>query len=138
LKKTLDKIDTFLQEHHVLSLATMANEDISVCNLFYTFDKTSVSFIVASDSKTVHIQHIQQNTNIAGSVVLETKTVGKIQGIQFQGNMELLKDKTLSKLYFKNFPYAKALLPTLYKITIQKFKMTDNTLGFGKKLLWNI
>lgn len=137
MDKNLLKIDTFLQNHHVLSLATTYKDELSVCSLFYTYTKEENSFIVASETKTTHIQHIQQNQKVAGNIVLETKIVGKIQGVQFKGNFTELQDSELKKLYFKKFPYAKILSPKLWQIKIKYFKMTDNSLGFGKKLIWS-
>ncbi len=132
----LKKIDKFLQEHHVLSLSTCRYSEISSCNLFYVFNKENNSFIVASSKDTLHVEHIQKNPKISGTVVLETKTVGKIQGVQFRGDFTSLEDKKLKKLYFKTFPYALAMNPTLWQIKINYFKMTDNKLGFGKKIIW--
>ena len=132
----LDKIDLFLQEHHVMSLATLSDSELSACNLFYAFDKYNTSFVVASSDDTKHIENIIKNPFVAGTIVLETKTIGKIQGVQFRGEFLALKDENLKKLYFKTFPYALAMNPTLWQIKINYFKMTDNRLGFGKKIIW--
>jgi len=132
----LEKIDSFLAKHHVLSLATSSGGELSACNLFYAFDVEKLSFVVASSDDTTHIQNIFKNPSIAGTVVLETKIVGKIQGVQFRGEFSLLEDKDLEKLYFSSFPYALVIKPKLWKIKINYFKMTDNTLGFGKKIIW--
>ena len=136
MNNDLEKIVSFLNKHHVLSLATSSEEEISVCNLFYTFAKDKVSFIVASSDDTTHIQHINKSPKIAGTVVLETKAVGKVQGVQFRGEFLELQDNALKGLYFKAFPYAIAMNPKLWQIKINYFKMTDNTLGFGKKIIW--
>ena len=136
MSSDLEKIDQFLQEHHVMSLSTCRGDEISSCNLFYVYEKTISSFVVASSEDTLHVENIKTNKNIAGTVVLEIKTVGKIQGVQFRGEFVTLEDKTLKKLYFKHFPYALAMNPTLWQIKINYFKMTDNKLGFGKKIIW--
>ncbi len=136
MSKDLEKICRFIDEHHVMSLATWSKGKLSACNLFYAFDVEQLSFVVASSKETHHIQDIQENPNIAGTIVLQTKTVGKIQGLQFRGVVSPLEEKTLEKLYFKSFPYALAMSPTLWKIEIDFFKLTDNRLGFGKKILW--
>jgi len=138
MDKNLIKINSFLKEHHVLSLATTFENELSVCSLFYTYSKENNLFIVASDEKTTHIKHIEQNNKVAGNIVLETDTIGKIQGVQFRGYFKKIEDKELKKIYFKRFPYSKILNPILWKIEVNYFKMTDNTLGFGKKLIWNI
>jgi len=133
---TLSKIDTFLQKHHVMSLATSFKDELSVCSLFYVYSKKLNLFVVASDEKTTHIQHIKNNSNIAGNILLETNTIGKIQGVQFKGKFLKVEDIELKKLYFHKFPYSKVLNPKLWYIEVTYFKMTDNNLGFGKKLIW--
>ncbi len=134
--RDLEKIDFFLSKHHVLSLATSNEKELSACNLFYAFDKEEPSFVVASSDDTTHIQNVLKNPFVAGTVVLETKIVGKIEGVQFRGEFSFLESEVLKKLYFKKFPYAIAMKPKLWQIKVNYFKLTDNTLGFGKKIIW--
>lgn len=103
--------------------------------MFYAYDPDTFSFVVASDETTEHMRNIASNPHVAGTVALETKTVGKIQGIQFSGVIERCSEP-LQKLYFEAFPYARVMNPTLWSIRLDEVKMTDNTLGFGKKLIW--
>jgi uncharacterized protein YhbP (UPF0306 family) len=130
----IEKIDIFLKKHHVLSLATQG-EELSVCSLFYAFSKELNSFVVASKDDTTHIKNISKNNKIAGNILLETKTIGKIQGVQFRGIFLKNSNENLMKLYFKTFPHAKIMMPKLWQIKVNYFKMTDNTLGFGKKIV---
>jgi uncharacterized protein YhbP (UPF0306 family) len=74
MSSDLEKIVNFIKEHHVLSLATYGDPELSVCNLFYAFDEKEITFVVASSDDTTHIQNILQNPNIAGTIVLETNT----------------------------------------------------------------
>ncbi len=136
MSNNLQKIVSFLAGHHVLSLATSDGNEISVCSLFYAFSEEKVSFIVASGEDTSHIKHINKNHNIAGNILLETKNIGKIQGVQFRGEFLPLEDKKLKKIYFKEFPHAIVMKPKLWQIKVNYFKMTDNKLGFGKKIIW--
>lgn len=136
MSKELEKIADFLREHHVMSLSTTDFEEISTCSLFYAYDEDLQSFVVASSESTTHISHIEKNCNVSGNILLETDVVGKIQGVQFKGEFTKLEDKSLKSSYFKEFPYALALQPTLWKIKVNYFKMTDNRLGFGKKIIW--
>jgi uncharacterized protein YhbP (UPF0306 family) len=133
----LYKIESFLAKHHVMSLATKDFDELSVCSLFYAYNRDLNSFVVASSEDTVHMKHIEQNNKVAGNIYLETKMVGKIQGVQFSGEFLELTDERLERAYFKRFPYAFALVPKLWQIKVNHFKMTDNTLGFGKKVIWN-
>lgn len=128
------KIPAFIAKHHLLSLAT-SGERLWCCSMFYAYDPDTVSFIVASDEATEHMRNVASNPHVAGTVALETKTVGKIQGIQFAGVMQSCPEP-LKYLYFEAFPYARLMNPTLWRIRIDEIKMTDNTLGFGKKISW--
>lgn len=134
MDKNLEKITAFLDKHHTLSLCTCRDGEPSSCTLFYAFDKETSSFIVASDEKTEHIQNILSNPKVSGTIHLETESVGLIQGVQFKGEMFTCKDN--GSIYFKKFPYALVMNPALWKIKVNYFKMTDNKLGFGKKLIW--
>ncbi len=137
MNKDLEKISVFIQKHHVLSLATTNGEELSVCSLFYVYSEEKLTFVVASSEETLHVKHILHNATVAGNIVLETKTIGKIKGLQFRGNMHELHDKSLKKLYFKAFPYALAMIPKLWQIEVDYFKLTDNRLGFGKKIIYS-
>jgi len=136
MSSSLSKIAKFIEKHHVMSLATSYKEELSVCSLFYTYDEDKQLFIVASSPQTTHINHILKNSKIAGNILLETHKVGEIKGLQFRGEFTELQEQSLKLLYFKKFPYALALNPTLWQIKVDYFKMTDNTLGFGKKIIW--
>ena len=130
----IEKIERFIDEHHLLSLATMG-ERLWCCSMFYAYDPKSISFIVASEETTEHMGNVLVYSRVAGTVALETKTVGKIQGIQFSGVMAKAETKAYD-LYFGAFPYARIMNPTLWRIRLDEVKMTDNTLGFGKKVTW--
>jgi len=134
MSSDLEKIASFIEKHHVMSLATSDGDELSVCSLFYVYDTKSLSFIVASSEDTNHIRHIQKNISIAGNILLETDKVGEIKGVQFKGEFLALTNQKLKLLYYKKFPYALAMNPQLWQIKVNYFKMTDNALGFGKKI----
>ena len=136
MSNDLEKITAFIEQHHVLSLATSFNNMPSVCSAFYVYDAQTHSFVIASSEETLHIQQVKVNENVAGNILLETKEIGKIQGLQFFAKMQVLEDERLKKCYFKRFPYALALLPKLWQIEVSRFKLTDNRLGFGKKIIY--
>jgi uncharacterized protein len=97
------------------------------------------SLVFTSDFDTKHIQQASHNIYVAGSIVLETKMIGKIQGIQFQGIISEPKGDFLNKVksaYLKRFPIAMLMDTHLWVIDLTYIKMTDNRLGFGKKLIW--
>ncbi|MDP3265219.1 MAG: hypothetical protein Q8M39_00160 [Sulfuricurvum sp.] len=131
-----EKIGKFISKHHLLSLATFG-ESLWCCSAFYAYDCDARAFIIASDEQTVHIQNSKINIRVAGTIAQETNIVGKIQGIQFTGEIRRVMDEQEKELYLDRFPYARVMNPILWKIKLDTIKMTDNTLGFGKKLIWN-
>lgn len=129
----------FIKEHHVLTLATSQENKAWCCNCFYVFDNDKMHFLFTSDEDTIHINHINRNPIVACSVVLETKMIGQIRGAQITGTVSRVnKDDYLKQKlrYLKRFPYAVLKATPLWILKIETIKMTDNRLGFGKKLYW--
>jgi uncharacterized protein YhbP (UPF0306 family) len=134
------RITDFLQKHHVLTLATCNGLQPWCANCFYTFVEDRAWLVFTSDESTRHISEAVNNALVAGSVVLETNIVGKIQGIQFSGTVREAADDELStarSAYLKRFPFAVVMNTKLWILEIHHLKMTDNRLGFGKKLRWD-
>lgn len=130
------KIEEFIGRHHVLTLATSTTDGAPYCcNCFFAYDKDSVAFIFTTDPATHHGEMMKTNSRVAASVVLETRTVGKIQGLQITGEVKPAIDGD-KLLYIKSFPYAIVADLHLWRLEADYLKLTDNTLGFGKKLVW--
>ena len=133
------KIVEFINQHHLLSLATSKDNMPYCCNAFYVFNKENISLIFSSDTSTKHTQDFTKNPNVAGGISLETKAVGKIQGVQLLGEVIKLKGEKLekaSKQYLKAYPYVRLMDTCLWEMRLNFVKMTHNRLGFGKKLIW--
>lgn len=139
MNKPDKKITDFIQKHHVLTLATSTKNRPWCATCFYVYSKDENMFVFTSDDETKHVQDVKENNIVAGSVVLETSVVGKIQGIQFAGKMYLPENdlkKKVHKLYMKKYPFAKLMNTQLWILDVNYIKLTDNRLGFGKKLIW--
>jgi len=133
------KIVTFLRKHHVMTLATSVDQQPWCANCFYAFNAEKMLLIFTSDFETRHIKEAMQNCKVAGNVVLETSVIGKIQGIQYTGELILPQGdemEQVNSIYLKRFPFAVLMDTTLWEFRIDYAKMTDNRLGFGKKLIW--
>jgi len=133
------QIFDFINEHHLLTLATSKGNIPYCCNVFYVYDVANNQLIFSTDTKTKHAQDFTLNPNVAGSIALETKEVAKIQGVQLLGAIQELKGndlKAATKQYLKEFPYAKKMKLYLWEMKLTFIKMTHNKLGFGKKLIW--
>ncbi len=134
----LERIERFIAKHHLLTLATCADGKPYCCSSFYAYDNQTKSFIIAGDTKTTHIQNVLKNPHVAANIHLETDNIGKIEGLQIEGILTTCEEKRLQTLYFKTFPYALAMRPTLWLLRPGRFKLTDNTLGFGKKIIYTL
>ena len=134
----LDKrIIDFIKRHHVLTLATVSSEGEPYCAAcFYAYDKERNRLIFTSDDATRHAQQMLQSSNVAIGITLETRIVGKVQGVQICGKAERGNDNDKS-VYIKRFPYAAVAPLNIWAVEPTFIKLTDNTLGFGKKLIWN-
>lgn len=140
--KTIPKrILDFVGKHHVFTLSSSFKNIPYSCSCFYAFERDVPRFIFTSDETTRHGQELLSNNTAAGNIVLETETIGKIQGIQFTGMAKQITDKKAfniaRKLYIKRFPYAVFSIKELWSFEVEFIKMTDNCLGFGKKIIWN-
>ncbi len=134
-----DRMIEFIHEHHIFTLATSSNNRPYTCTCFYVYIPELNIIVFTSDKTTKHIQDVEAQNYVAGAIALETSTVGKIRGIQFTGEIKELKGKELStakKAYLFKFPIAVLMKTTLWGIVPDFIKMTDNRLGFGKKLIW--
>lgn len=131
----------FISQHHVLTLATCEANQPYCCNCFYVYNQQKGYFVIKSGLKTRHTGELISNSLVAGSIVLESDTVGKIQGLQFMAKAVVVQDEMLDEaksLYVDAFPYS-ALEPGVFTVLNLTFaKLTDNRLGFGKKISWTI
>lgn len=128
------KIEDFIGEHHVMTLATATSDGVPYCcNAFYAY--RNGAFIFTTDPSTNHGRMMAENPRVAASIVLETRTVGKVQGLQITGTIKpAIEGDKLQ--YIKSFPYAAVADLTLWRLEAGFLKLTDNRLGFGKKLIW--
>ena len=133
------RIVDFIRKHHVLTLATSA-EGLPWCaHCFYAYMKEENRLVFTSDDNTRHARDAEKNPEVAGGIVLETSVIGKIQGIQFRGIMRRpfkSEERSIQLAYLKRFPFAALMDTSLWVLELRYIKMTDNRLGFGKKLIW--
>ena len=134
-----ERIVRFFRRHHVLTVATSMNYEPWCASCFYVYLENENALVFTTDPETRHGREFLQNKIVAGSVVLETPVIGKIRGIQFQGIVSEPEGKlteTARRSYLKRFPVAMLMDTHLWIVELTHIKMTDNRLGFGKKLVW--
>jgi uncharacterized protein YhbP (UPF0306 family) len=131
----------FIAGHHVLTLA-VAKDNIPYCaHCFYAYIPGKNRFIFTSDPDTRHIRDAESSRNfyVTAGIALETKIIGKIRGLQLTGKMFLPEGEDLKdarKAYLSKFPYAALVKLHLWVLEPGFMKLTDNRLGFGKKVIW--
>lgn len=133
------KFIEFINDHHVLTLTTVCDNQPYTANCFYIYLPEFNMFVFTTDKETRHGSEMVNNPRVGANIVLETKSVGKIQGLQITGvSKELIEEelKIGKRAYLKKFPYAILKLETMWGLKIDFLKLTDNRLGFGKKLIW--
>lgn len=133
------RIVDFINEHHVFTLATCFEEEPYCANCFYVYLESENSLIFTSDYTTKHIQQASHNIYVAGSIVVESGIIGQLQGVQLQGIINRPQGdlyEIAKKAFLKRFPVAMLMKTTLWVIDLTFLKLTDNRLGFGKKLVW--
>ena len=119
----------------MLTLATAEQGEPYCAACFYAYDAERNLLIFTSDEHTRHAQQMKSNPRVACAITLETRIVGKIQGVQICGTARL-GDERARMTYIKRFPYAAAAPLHIWVVEPDFIKLTDNTLGFGKKLIW--
>ncbi len=131
-----EKIAKFIRRHHVMSLGVCGADGIWCAAVFYAYDPVHEVFVYASDRATEHARVALSNPGVSGSIVLETRVVGRLQGVQLRGQTYPVNENWARKVYLERFPYAAAVPLELWVLRPQYVKYTDNTLGFGHKLIW--
>lgn len=133
------RIKKFFRKHHVLTVATCVANEPWCANCFYVYLEEENALVFTTDADTRHGKEFLENNLVAGSVVLETPVIGKIRGIQFQGIVSESDGEVASRVknaYLKRFPVAMLMETRLWIVRLTYIKMTDNRLGFGRKLIW--
>ena len=133
------RIIKFLKKHHVLTIATSNGSEPWCASCFYVYLEKENALVFTSDLKTRHAREFLANPEVAGNIYLETKIIGKIRGVQFRGTISEPEGEMAGiarNAYIKRFPVAMLMDTHLWVVKLSLLKMTDNRLGFGKKLIW--
>lgn len=131
----------FITRHHVMTVAVTDDDGMPYCAaLFYAYDPSRGRFVFTTDLDTRHGGLMARHGFAAASIVLETRTVGKVQGLQIRGRVRRAdgdEGREARRVYVAAFPYAAVAGLSLWIMEPTFMKLTDNRLGFGTKLVWN-
>ncbi|MBS0056016.1 YhbP family protein [Yersinia sp. Marseille-Q3913] len=136
----LSIIIRFLRQQHVLTLCAGSGMDMWCANCFYVFDDVQMVLYLMTEKQTRHGELMQVNPQVVGTIATQPRTVALIKGIQYRGEITELSgnaEQTARQRYCRRFPVAKVASAPIWQLNLLEIKMTNNTLGFGKKLYWH-
>jgi uncharacterized protein YhbP (UPF0306 family) len=133
------KIVDFLNESAVVSIATTIKNQPYCASCYYAFVENENYIAFKSDSDTRHIEEALANNKVAGTVLPDKIVKAKPKGVQFTGTFMKAEGsigKKAKEAYLKKYPVAGIFRGDIWMIALDHVKFTDNTLVFGKKILW--
>ncbi len=135
-----EKIDSFLEANTCASIACLDSQGHPYCfSCYYAIDSKEGLLFFKSSSDSNHVAFLQSKPIVAGTILSDKLNKLQIKGIQLEGivlsfDNELSQNASLE--YYKSHPMAVAMAGEIWTIQINRIKYTDNTLGFGKKIIW--
>ena len=136
-----ETIIRFLQQQTCATICCVDQDGKPYCfNCFYEFNSDMGMLYFKSSAESYHSALMKKNPFIAGTILPDKLNKLLVKGIQFEGNVleehHPLKEQA-SAYYYKKHPIALAISGDVWTIQINRIKMTDSTMGFGKKISWN-
>lgn len=130
----------FIEKQTCASICCADDQGNPYCfSCFYVLNSTDGLLYFKSSASSKHGGILQQRKSIAGTILPDKLNKLMVKGIQFEGRM-LNADDPLTiaapAQYYKKNPAALAIPGELWVIELLHIKMTDSTLGFGKKIIW--
>jgi uncharacterized protein YhbP (UPF0306 family) len=140
------RIEAFLAEHHVMSLATLGPEGPHATSLFYACDGLSLIWI--SDPKSRHSRELEAHARVATTIAPDYEDFSVIRGVQIWGVAGKVSDSERAKQIAvlenryaflrrtgqgpkkMHDAYSQA---AIYRLDPKRIVFIDNTLGFGHK-----
>lgn len=130
----------FLREQNCASLCCVDESGKPYCfSCFYAFNTESGLLYFKSSANSKHAGLMKKNPFIAGTILPDKRNKIAVKGIQFEAlvlDTEQPRVKRTLGVYLKKHPLALAMPGEIWVLEINTIKMTDSTLGFGKKINW--
>jgi uncharacterized protein YhbP (UPF0306 family) len=142
-----ERIATFLDAHHVMSLATLGPDGPHAAKVFYV--RESLSLFWVSDPASRHSTHIVAQGAIAATIAPDYQDFPQIKGLQLVGVARCLTDASDDRhgrdLLQQRYPFlsnAATAPPALrdaydrarvYRFDPTRIVLIDNSRGFGSK-----
>ena len=140
------RVQAYLRDHQVATLATGSGEDLWAAAVFYVHDGFTFYFLSSPTSR--HCLNLAQNPRVAVTIQEDYADWLEIKGIQLEGVASVLsgrEEKAARKLYGEKFPVVgmlatapavivKALAKVQwYKVVPSRIYFVDNAGGLGHR-----
>lgn len=136
-----EKITAYIKGQTCATICCVDEMNKPYCfNCFYALNAVDGMLYFKSAADTQHAVLLKKKPAIAGSILPDQLKALHVKGIQFEGLL-LAADHPLAKeastKYYQQHPMALAIPGEIWTIQINTIKMTDSSLGFGKKINWS-
>jgi uncharacterized protein YhbP (UPF0306 family) len=135
----MDKsIINFIEKQKTASICCLDEEDNPYCfSIFYVFDKVERRLYFKSAASSNHAHYLLKNKRVAGTILPDKLNMLAIRGLQFTGVIvDNSTNHHATSEYHRKIPLALAMPGEVWTIQLETIKMTDNTIGLGKKIHW--
>lgn len=135
-------IVNYLEKQTCASVCSVNEEGKPWCfSCFYVFNSKEGLMYYKSSLDTRHSGVIKNNSFVSGTILPDKLNTLMVKGVQFEGVVlesgHPLAEHAATHYYKKN-PMARAIPGQIWTIQLLHIKMTDSTLGFGKKITWSL
>lgn len=141
-----ERVQAYLRDHQVATLATHSGEDIWAAAVFYVNAGYALYFLSSPTSR--HCVNLAQNPRVALTIQEDYADWLEIKGVQIEGFVSELsgeEEKLARRLYGQKFPIVgklaqapEAIVKALakvrwYKVVPQRLYYIDNAVGLGHR-----
>lgn len=140
------RVQRYLREHHVATLASQGDDGAWAAAVFYASDAFAIYFLSSPSSR--HCRNLAANPRAAAAVHEDYADWKEIKGVQMEGVVSMLageEEEQARRLYGAKFPLVAgagrapaSIVEALakvrwYKLTPERLYFIDNSAGFGHR-----
>lgn len=140
------QVQSYLREHHVMTLASHGEEGVWAAAVFYANDGFAIYFLSSPTSR--HGRNMAGNPRVSATVHEDYSDWREIKGVQMEGSASMLagkEEEMARRVYGAKFPIigklaqAPASIVTAlakvrwYKLVPDRLYFVDNSAGFGHR-----
>lgn len=130
----------FIEQQTAATICCIDPEGNPYCfNAFYSFDKDKhCLYFKSALIGTHHGKIIERQSSVAGTILPDTLDKIMVKGIQFNGEVTKndLFNVSAAMHYHTRHPMAMAVPGDMWTLHLSFIKFTDNSRGFGTKIVW--